>query len=179
MGEKYSVGSHFEKHFTLDEANTLLPWIQSIFGEVHQILHEIVAETPEDIHYSGPGAQNGRDDSHKPILLPPLDPLADEPNPESSTMGGHGGHQWPWTGLTSQEKLTLVNQLLQAFVDRGIVIQDIERGLIDFPAWRAGEEVLLCYELGDGPRIGFWHDLEAGYPGRQPIEDWPEGKDEG
>ena len=79
-----------------------------------------------------------------------------------------------WPGLNDQKKMKLINGMLHALIDQGIVIQDVERGLIDFPAWRAGQEVLLCYELRDGDRIGFWHPLEGGYSGRQPIDELTE-----
>jgi hypothetical protein len=49
-----------------------------------------------------------------------------------------------------------------------IVLRDLERGLIDFPSIRDGREVYLCWEEGED-RIEFWHDLEAGYAGRQPL----------
>ena len=49
-----------------------------------------------------------------------------------------------------------------------IVVRDIDRGLIDFPALHDGREVYLCWELGE-ERIGFWHELEAGYGGRRPL----------
>ena len=49
-----------------------------------------------------------------------------------------------------------------------IVLRDLERGLIDFPSIRDGREVYLCWEEGE-ERIEFWHDLEGGYAGRQPL----------
>jgi hypothetical protein len=49
-----------------------------------------------------------------------------------------------------------------------IVLRDVDRGLIDFPAIRDGEEVYLCW-LIDEPEIGFWHAPEAGFAGRAPI----------
>jgi hypothetical protein len=49
-----------------------------------------------------------------------------------------------------------------------LVLRDLERGLIDFPALREGREVYLCWEAGEG-EIEFWHDLDAGYGGRQPL----------
>jgi len=57
---------------------------------------------------------------------------------------------------------------LQAFEDRGIVLRDLEQGLIDFPAFREGREVYLCWIDGETD-IEFWHDLDAGYAGRQPL----------
>jgi hypothetical protein len=56
----------------------------------------------------------------------------------------------------------------RAFDERGIVLRDLDRGLIDFPAIRDGREVYLCWVEGE-PDIEFWHDLDAGYAGRQPL----------
>ena len=51
----------------------------------------------------------------------------------------------------------------------GVQLKDFERGLVDFPAMRDGRVVLLCWQLGEGDRIEWWHDLEAGFAGRQPL----------
>ena len=51
----------------------------------------------------------------------------------------------------------------------GVQLKDHERGLIDFPSLRDGRVVLLCWHLGDGDKIEWWHDVEAGFAGRQPI----------
>ena len=50
----------------------------------------------------------------------------------------------------------------------GVLLKDVERGLIDFPHWRDGREVYLCWKLGE-ERIDFWHDIDSGYAGRQPL----------
>ena len=54
------------------------------------------------------------------------------------------------------------------FGERDIVLRDLDRGLIDFPAIRDGREVYLCWIDGEDD-IGFWHDLDTGYAGRQPL----------
>jgi hypothetical protein len=51
----------------------------------------------------------------------------------------------------------------------GVQLKDYARGLIDFPAMREGRVVLLCWQLGEGDEIEWWHDLETGYAGRQPL----------
>jgi len=51
----------------------------------------------------------------------------------------------------------------------GVQLKDYARGLIDFPSLRDGRVVLLCWQLGEGDRIEWWHDVEAGFAGRQPI----------
>ena len=57
---------------------------------------------------------------------------------------------------------------LAALSDREIVLRDLDRGLIDFPAIREGREVYLCWIEGEED-IGYWHELDAGYPGRQEL----------
>ena len=49
-----------------------------------------------------------------------------------------------------------------------VVLRDLDRGLVDFPSVRDGQEIFLCWEEGED-EIGFWHDLEAGYGGRRPL----------
>ncbi|MFQ5610727.1 MAG: DUF2203 domain-containing protein [Anaerolineae bacterium] len=50
----------------------------------------------------------------------------------------------------------------------GCLLKDVERGLIDFPSWRKNREVYLCWAYGE-KRVAFWHDVEAGFAGRQPL----------
>ena len=59
---------------------------------------------------------------------------------------------------------------LQAFERLEIVVRDLDRGLIDFPTLRDGEEVYLCWLL-DEPEVAHWHAIEAGFPGRRPLAD--------
>jgi hypothetical protein len=58
--------------------------------------------------------------------------------------------------------------LLQRFEDREIMIKDLQRGLIDFPALIGGKEVFLCWEK-DEDDIEFWHDIDSGFAGREPL----------
>jgi hypothetical protein len=62
-----------------------------------------------------------------------------------------------------------LQSLAQEFQSREIEIKDLERGLIDFPAVKDGREIFLCWEK-DEDGIEFWHDLDSGYPGREPLE---------
>jgi hypothetical protein len=54
----------------------------------------------------------------------------------------------------------------------GVQLKDVDLGLVDFPARREGEDVLLCWHVGEDS-VAFWHGLEEGYAGRKPI-DWGE-----
>jgi hypothetical protein len=50
----------------------------------------------------------------------------------------------------------------------GAEVKDLELGLVDFPAEREGETVLLCWRVGE-EEIGYWHGLEEGFAGRRPL----------
>jgi hypothetical protein len=51
----------------------------------------------------------------------------------------------------------------------GVQIKDYERGLIDFPTMRGDRVVLLCWQLGEGDEVTWWHDIDAGFAGRQRL----------
>ena len=51
---------------------------------------------------------------------------------------------------------------------RGIIVQDLGRGLVDFPSYREGREVYLCWLRGE-ERISHWHETDAGFGGRQAL----------
>jgi hypothetical protein len=57
----------------------------------------------------------------------------------------------------------------------GVQVKDLETGLLDFPCEVNGETVLLCWKMGES-RIDFWHTMEAGFRGRQPIDERFSGK---
>ena len=61
--------------------------------------------------------------------------------------------------------------LLTEVTELGVEVKDLDRGLIDFRTMRRGREVYLCWMLGEGERISWWHDLETGFAGRRIIED--------
>jgi hypothetical protein len=80
--------------------------------------------------------------------------------------GGNGGGE---TGKVVGEAFVELRAGVAGFAERDIVLRDLDRGLIDFPSLRDGREVYLCWIEGEDD-IAFWHDLDAGYAGRQPLE---------
>jgi hypothetical protein len=76
--------------------------------------------------------------------------------------GGHAGKAVGDAFVTLQAGVT-------ALAEREIVLRDLDRGLIDFPAIRDGHEVYLCWLDGE-PDITYWHELDAGFAGRAPLE---------
>lgn len=80
---------------------------------------------------------------------------------EGRDMGGDAVHQ-------RIEVMARLSTLMREFSSREIQIKDVDRGLIDFPALLDGREVFLCWEKSEDD-ISFWHSLEEGYTGRQPL----------
>ena len=52
----------------------------------------------------------------------------------------------------------------------GVQLKDFERGLVDFPSLRDGRVVLLCWQMGEGDELEWWHDVDAGFAGRTPLD---------
>jgi hypothetical protein len=73
---------------------------------------------------------------------------------------------------TREQRTKLVSQLQEAInqiQETGCLVKDLDEGLVDFPALREGEEVYLCWKLGE-ERIAYWHGVEEGFAGRKPLE---------
>jgi hypothetical protein len=92
------------------------------------------------------------------------DTEAHEALSEAAPSNG-GGEQGRQVGVAFLE----VRQLLEAVERSGIVLRDIDRGLVDFPALMDGREIYLCWELGED-EVAYWHELEGGYGGREPLD---------
>jgi hypothetical protein len=92
------------------------------------------------------------------------DTEAHEALSEAAPTNG-GGEQGRQVGMAFLE----VRRMLETVERSGIVLRDIDRGLVDFPALMDGREVYLCWELGED-EVGYWHDLEGGYGGREPLD---------
>jgi hypothetical protein len=61
-----------------------------------------------------------------------------------------------------------IQALLNEINQWGVIIKDLDTGLVDFPHLRDGREVFLCWRI-DEPRVAYWHDVDAGFAGRQPL----------
>ena len=62
-----------------------------------------------------------------------------------------------------------VGKITTEIHESGVQLKDYERGLIDFPSMRDGRLILLCWQLGEGDEIEWWHEVDAGFAGRQPL----------
>ena len=63
-----------------------------------------------------------------------------------------------------------LREIFEKIEQMGVLIKDLDIGLIDFLTRYQGREVCLCWKLGE-ERIGFWHGMDEGFAGRKPIDD--------
>ena len=77
----------------------------------------------------------------------------------ASDGGGIAGSDW------FQHQDTLKAEV-EYLADRGILLRDPDTGLIDFPAERDGEQVFLCWRLGEGD-VAYYHGVHSGFSGRK------------
>jgi hypothetical protein len=126
----------FTKHFTVEEANALLPDLRRLMAEIHAEIERLEADEGSSV---------------KAAL-------------EAIPTNG-GGKKVESFFETSQA----IQSRLQAIGKMGVQVKDLRRGLLDFPAIRNGEEILLCWLLEE-PEVAYWHDLVTGFPGRRRID---------
>lgn len=90
-----------------------------------------------------------------------------EPYTEAMRTNGHASQ-----AAKLEAKLHgLVDSLRESVAeiqDMGVEVKDLDMGLVDFPALRDGRVVYLCW-IVDEPQIDFWHDLDTGLAGREPL----------
>ena len=84
---------------------------------------------------------------------------------EAAERGGGGIS----AGVRYAELITVLTSELSALENLGVQLKDFERGLVDFPSLREGRVVLLCWQLGEGEELEWWHDVDAGFAGRTPL----------
>jgi hypothetical protein len=102
--------------------------------------------------------------------------LVSEQAKHVTAIGGNGGGYAASDLNTAQAELERLADEAAACVSVleaiGVVVKDLDTGLLDFPAYRDGEEVELCWHVGE-ETVACWHELGAGFRGRKPI-DWVE-----
>ena len=84
---------------------------------------------------------------------------------EAAEQGGGGIPN----GVAYAGVLTELTSQMNELEGLGVQLKDFERGLVDFPSLRDGRVVLLCWQLGEGDELEWWHDVDAGFAGRTPL----------
>ena len=90
----------------------------------------------------------------------------------AAKVAGNGGGLDPAAVADLDERVAAALQGVARSVNAvhalGVQVKDADEGLVDFPAERRGEPVYLCWRLGED-EVAYWHDLDSGYVGRQPL----------
>ncbi len=84
---------------------------------------------------------------------------------EGAELGGGGMEGGALYAIVLTDFTTQMSEL----EGLGVQLKDFERGLVDFPSLRDGRVVLLCWQLGEGDELEWWHDMETGFGGRTPL----------
>lgn len=95
-----------------------------------------------------------------------LDIMRDEAR-AAAAASKFGGGMEGGTGYVNT--LYAVGKLTTELHEIGVELKDYSAGLIDFPCMRNDRVVLLCWQIGDGDEIAWWHETDAGFAGRQPL----------
>jgi hypothetical protein len=100
--------------------------------------------------------------------------LDDQLNEFAERIQRSGGMLVPFekVGKLRMERNNLeesIREALERIQSTGCIVKDLEVGLLDFPARMNGEEVYLCWKLGED-RIRFYHRQDEGFSGRKPID---------
>ena len=133
------------KTFTVAEANALLPTIIPLIEQL-QGLQRSIAQTTQQLNEAEAKATAGNGHSIQSLKAEIRD--------------------------LTEHQLQLAEAFHSALAqleDLGAMLKDLTTGLIDFYGLHDGEQIFLCWKLGED-RIRFWHTLEAGYAGRQPLD---------
>jgi hypothetical protein len=128
-----------DRLFTLDEALALLPTVRQLLLEMQTAKREMDERSAE------------------------LDRLL-------GLTGGNGHLAADQTAARQevQRAAGRLEGLIGELDELGVQLKGIDEGLVDFPSDRDGRTVYLCWRLGE-ETIAYWHDIEAGFAGRQPL----------
>ena len=131
------------RHFTRDEAEALLPTLRPLLERLRGLHRESVRLEMElrQLHWKARG-------------------------------NGHDGLDETLTDIQRRREAVLA--VLGEQVDRihamGVLVKDLEIGLVDFPWIRGQQMAYLCWKV-DEPRVEWWHEVDAGFAGRQRLEE--------
>lgn len=130
-----------DRYFTLDEAREHVPWLAQLFADL------------------------------KPLRARAQE-LGGETRALEQRIGSNGGSttrdRLEQQRSLFEEVAAQINEKADAISEKGILVKAIEPGLVDFPSLREGREVYLCWREGEA-QIDFWHEVDAGFAGRQPL----------
>ena len=135
----------YERHFTIDEANRMIPWLEKQLLELVSVMEKLedLDRNRDDI------LQKVRSNGHS--------------NSYSKTKKDMSENRKQTDSLAERLKF-----LIEETEDLGIILRDPTQGLVDFPSLSDSREIYLCWISGED-RIKFWHEITVGFSGRQPL----------
>jgi hypothetical protein len=90
----------------------------------------------------------------------------------TARIAGNGGDLDPQEPAELDEQFERESQAVARAADGlqrlGVLVKDLDRGLVDFPALHEGQEVLLCWQVGED-EVAHWHGVDEGFAGRKPL----------
>ncbi|HZZ28027.1 MAG TPA: DUF2203 domain-containing protein [Pirellulales bacterium] len=129
------------KHFTVEQANAMLPLVRAIVKDLAQLSRDVIDRRERLAHL----------------------------------LQGHSGQSSDMYGeelVQIEEELEKDGSRLRDYVEElvklGLEPKNGQEGLVDFPTLIDGREAFLCWKL-DEPEVLYWHELDAGFAGRQPL----------
>ena len=91
-----------------------------------------------------------------------------------ANVGGNGGGLDPAVPAAIERAAAAAEEGLRSTVEDldalGVLVKDLDAGLVDFPAVRGDERVLLCWQLGE-EQVAWWHRPDDGFAGRRPLDE--------
>ena len=129
------------RHFTVQEANELLGTVRPLVERMVEQRREVVHQLERKQELGGLTQTNGG--GFPPRLPSEIDKALDAAAGE-------------------------LKRTIEELTELGVQIKDLDSGLVDFPSYRDGEEILLCWQLGED-EIAWWHTVDGGFAGRRPL----------
>jgi hypothetical protein len=130
-----------ERVFTVEEANAMLERVRPLTEEMVAHRRALAQAMARQERIEGKVRTNGG-------AMPPGEPAE--------------------LAAAVAEEAEAVARCLERISELGAVVKDLDTGLVDFPAMRGGEDVFLCWQLGED-EIRYWHGLEEGFAGRKEL----------
>lgn len=132
----------YQRVFTLDEANAALPLVRAIVADWVRLSQEVV-DRRQRVAMLNSGRAGSRD-----VYSEELAQIEEELEKDNDKL----------------------REYIAELTELGVEPKDPLAGLVDFPALKDGRPVYLCWKLGE-PCVEFWHELDGGFRGRQPVTD--------
>lgn len=134
-----------KRYFTLAEANQRLPLVRVIVSDIVELFRDVTERRQRLID------------------------LIERNELGSKRVASPYTEELEQMQADIQADIERLNGFAHELLDLGIELKDPNIGLIDFPTLVDGREACLCWKLGE-PEVGFWHELTAGFQGRQSVD---------